>query len=47
MSSPVHVAITRVVKKGCEDDFERAIREFLASPHEALGSRGKASQQGP
>jgi antibiotic biosynthesis monooxygenase (ABM) superfamily enzyme len=30
MDAPVHVAITRTVKSGCEEAFEEAIRSFFA-----------------
>lgn len=30
MNTPVHVAITRTVKTGCEEAFEEAIRSFFA-----------------
>lgn len=40
MNQPVHVAITRKVKQGCEASFEKAILTFFAQSHENLSTMG-------
>lgn len=29
MSKPIHIAITRRIKPGCEEEFQQALREFM------------------
>ncbi len=40
MDQPVHVAITRTVKSGCEASFEKAILEFFAQSQEDESTLG-------
>ena len=40
MKKPVHVAITRKVKPGCETEFEGAIQRFFAESEKFNGSLG-------
>jgi antibiotic biosynthesis monooxygenase (ABM) superfamily enzyme len=40
MNTPVHVAITRTVKPGCEEAFEEAIRSFFAESLKDKASLG-------
>ena len=40
MNKPVHVAITRKVKAGCEPEFESAIQRFFAESENINGSLG-------
>lgn len=40
MKPTVHVAITRIVKHGCEEDFEEAIRKFFAQSAVSPGVLG-------
>ena len=40
MKKPVHVAITRKVKPGCEPEFEGAIQRFFAESEKINGSLG-------
>ena len=38
---PIHVAITRRVKLGCEAEFQRALREFLQASFNHDGVLGE------
>jgi antibiotic biosynthesis monooxygenase (ABM) superfamily enzyme len=40
MRAPIHVAITRTVKPGCEEAFEKAIRTFFADSLKETGTLG-------
>ncbi len=40
MNTPVHVAITRMVKPGREEAFEKAIRSFFADSLKGEASLG-------
>jgi antibiotic biosynthesis monooxygenase (ABM) superfamily enzyme len=40
MSQPVHIAINRTVKPGCENDFEKAILNFFADAQESHATLG-------
>ena len=40
MNRPVHVAITRTVKSGCEASFEKAVLKFFAHSQEAESTLG-------
>ena len=40
MRAPIHVAITRTVKPGCEETFEKAIRTFFADSLQETGTLG-------
>ena len=40
MTLPIHVAITRKVKHGCEKEFESSIRTFFGDSFTASGSLG-------
>jgi antibiotic biosynthesis monooxygenase (ABM) superfamily enzyme len=41
-SQPVHVAITRRIKPGCEKEFQAALKEFFAKSLVQSGVRGAA-----
>jgi len=41
-SQPVHVAITRRIKPGCEQEFQAALKEFFAKSLAQRGVRGVA-----
>ena len=41
-SQPIHVAITRRIKPGCEQEFQAALREFFASSFAQTGVHGAA-----
>jgi len=41
-SQPVHVAITRRIKPGCEQEFQAALKEFFAKSLAQSGVRGAA-----
>jgi antibiotic biosynthesis monooxygenase (ABM) superfamily enzyme len=40
MNGPIHIAITRRVKPGCEADFQQALREFIQSSFSDKGVLG-------
>lgn len=40
MGTPIHDAITRTVKPGCEEAFEKAIRTFFADSLNEPGTLG-------
>lgn len=40
MRAPIHIAITRTVKPGCEEAFEKAIRTFFADSLQETGTLG-------
>ncbi len=40
MSGAIHCAITRIVREGKEDEFERAIRRFVARSMDHYGTTG-------
>ena len=40
MSQPIHVAITRRIKPGCEAEFQTALREFFQTSFAHTGVRG-------
>jgi uncharacterized protein len=40
MKTTIHVAITRIVKPGCEEAFEKAIRTFFADSLRETGTLG-------
>ena len=40
MNTPIHVAITRTVKSGCEDEFEKAILSFFAGAQGGTATLG-------
>ena len=39
-NNPIHVAITRRIKPGCEADFQEALREFFKTSFAHLGVHG-------
>jgi antibiotic biosynthesis monooxygenase (ABM) superfamily enzyme len=41
-SQPIHVAITRRIKPGCEQEFQTALKEFFASSLAQTGVQGAA-----
>ena len=42
MNEPIHVAITRRIKPGCEQEFQTALKEFLANSLAQTGVHGAA-----
>ena len=42
MNQPIHVAITRRIKPGCEQEFQTALKEFFANSLAQTGVRGAA-----
>jgi antibiotic biosynthesis monooxygenase (ABM) superfamily enzyme len=40
MNGPIHIAITRRVKPGCETDFQQALREFIQASFSDRGVLG-------
>jgi antibiotic biosynthesis monooxygenase (ABM) superfamily enzyme len=40
MNEPIHIAITRRVKPGCETDFQQALREFIQASFSDRGVLG-------
>ena len=40
MNEPIHIAITRRVKPGCEADFQQALREFIQASFSDRGVLG-------
>jgi antibiotic biosynthesis monooxygenase (ABM) superfamily enzyme len=42
MNEPIHVAITRRIKPGCEQEFQSALKEFFASSLAQTGVHGAA-----
>jgi antibiotic biosynthesis monooxygenase (ABM) superfamily enzyme len=40
MNEPIHVAITRRIKPGCEAEFQQALREFFKTSLSHLGVQG-------
>jgi len=42
MNQPIHVAITRRIKPGCEQEFQTALREFIANSLAQTGVHGAA-----
>jgi antibiotic biosynthesis monooxygenase (ABM) superfamily enzyme len=39
-NTPIHVAVTRKIKPGCEEEFQAALREFFKSSFSQAGVRG-------
>jgi len=42
MNEPIHVAITRRIKPGCEQEFQTALKEFFANSLAQTGVHGAA-----
>jgi antibiotic biosynthesis monooxygenase (ABM) superfamily enzyme len=42
MNEPIHVAITRRIKPGCEQEFQTALKEFFANSLARTGVYGAA-----
>ena len=40
MNEPIHIAITRRVKPGCEADFQKALQEFFKTSFAHIGVHG-------
>jgi antibiotic biosynthesis monooxygenase (ABM) superfamily enzyme len=40
MNEPIHIAITRRVKPGCEAEFQAALKEFIAASFASTGVHG-------
>jgi len=40
MNEPVHIAITRRIKPGCEAEFQEALKEFFQTSFAHIGVRG-------
>ena len=40
MEKPIHIAVTRPVKPGCEEEFEKAVLDFFAQTLSQKGSLG-------
>jgi len=40
MNEPIHIAITRKIKPGCEADFQQVLKEFFQTSFAHIGVRG-------
>ena len=40
MEKPIHIAVTRPVKPGCEEEFEKTVLDFFAQTLSQKGSLG-------
>ena len=47
MNEPIHVAITRRIKPGCEQEFQTALKEFFANSLARTGVYGAVRCQRP
>ena len=40
MNEPIHIAITRRIKPGCEAEFQQALRDFFKTSFSHIGVHG-------